>query len=989
MITRSGKVYSNPTVVTTTTIPATTITSPPPPINPDPHKWSHPESYKCFDFSNIPEGEHNILEDAYLWLPLFSGKETSGNPHWTQFCEIFDFHMDDRHHHDLFMKLFASSLTERAKGWIDTVPKKSIKTVEDLQKAFKVRWCDKENPEDLFSQYIDICRGPCEGIREFADRFNLSLKKIRSKVGSEQAIIDHYLSSLEGELHFEVKDRSPTTLEEAQDLAFEIDRKLDFEECVMNCEPWNPGDEPILEPEDPSILQFEIPHTKRKWSLSQDDTSSQEPPPKKTHPEEEVRGTHEESDPNQVQDFSLCINQVGDPTPKKHDFKPFYVTLQVNGLLLHNCLLHPGAKANIMTEEVMQQLGLKVSMSNTKDEFVKGAIKDLEVAFDSYPDAPFLMNVFVINDINKFGIIICDELIAHLDGSIHREQSEVVIPHPEGGRCVIRSKPIVGAAVEDPDEVDDQLLCINSGLNDWFIQEGKLNMDTVEETEGIWTLEFDGSHSGHGAGAGVVLTAPSGEVFYRSFRLEFDCTNNVVEYEALILGLNLAIDKGATILEVKGDSDLIISQVLMRFAAKNEKLKKYRDMAQNISKTFKKMSLEAIPREENHVADALAVSASTLQPCEGPLHDQCKMEVLFRPSIPDNLEHWQVFEDDDQIIRFMENSKEFTDTQINFLAESMDLEVINLQNNTLPKGCIPLEDLFDRHDVFKGKRTNKQAEEALEFNIGTQMDPRTVKIGKGTTEKERRAILDLIREFRDVFAWSYDELKAYKGDVIQHAIPLVEGAKPFRQKLRHINPKLAGQIQKELQKMVDAGIIAPIRYSSWMSNLVVVRKKNGDIRLCVDFRNLNQASLKDNYPLPNMEHLLQRVTGAGMMSMLDGFSGYNQVLLKREDQLKTAFTTPWGTFMYLRMPFGLMNAGATFQRAMDYAFRDLIQKIIEIYQDDLTVVSKERKDHLAHLRTVFERCREYGISLNPKKSVFGIDEGKLLGHRSFIRGSFH
>jgi hypothetical protein len=84
--------------------------------------------------------------------------------------------------------------------------------------------------------------------------------------------------------------------------------------------------------------------------------------------------------------------------------------------------------------------------------------------------------------------------------------------------------------------------------------------------------------------------------------------------------------------------------------------------------------------------------------------------------------------------------------------------------------------------------------------------------------------------------------------------------------------------------------------------------------------------------------------------------------------------------MYLRMPFGLMNVGATFQRAMEFAFRDIIQKIIEIYQDDLTVVSKERKDHLSHLKIVFERCRKYGISLNPKKSVFGIDEGKLLGH---------
>jgi ribonuclease HI len=84
-------------------------------------------------------------------------------------------------------------------------------------------------------------------------------------------------------------------------------------------------------------------------------------------------------------------------------------------------------------------------------------------------------------------------------------------------------------------------------------------MDTVEEIEGIWTLEFDGSHSSVGSGAGIVLIAPSGEVFYHSYRLDFSCTNNVAEYEALILGLNLAIDKGATILEVKGDSNLIVS----------------------------------------------------------------------------------------------------------------------------------------------------------------------------------------------------------------------------------------------------------------------------------------------------------------------------------------------------------------------------------------------------------------------------------------------
>ena len=114
-------------------------------------------------------------------------------------------------------------------------------------------------------------------------------------------------------------------------------------------------------------------------------------------------------------------------------------------------------------------------------------------------------------------------------------------------------------------------------------------------------------------------------------------------------------------------------------------------------------------------------------------------------------------------------------------------------------------------------------------------------------------------------------------------------------------------MEKEIKKMYEAGIIVPVRFSDWVSNLVVVRKKTGEIRLCIYFKNLNRASLKDNYPLPKMEHILQRVVGSKRISLLDGFSGYNQVLVIPEDQLKIAFTTPWGTFMYVKIPFGLMN----------------------------------------------------------------------------------
>ena len=133
-------------------------------------------------------------------------------------------------------------------------------------------------------------------------------------------------------------------------------------------------------------------------------------------------------------------------------------------------------------------------------------------------------------------------------------------------------------------------------------------------------------------------------------------------------------------------------------------------------------------------------------------------------------------------------------------------------------------------------------------------------------------------------------------------------------------------IEKEIRKLFVAKIIVSFKFSKWLANLVPVRKKSCEIRLCVDFWNLNRLSLKDNYPLPKMDHIFQKVVGSQRISMLDGFSRYNQILVHLDDQEKTTFTTPWGTFMYAKMTFGLMNIGATFQRAMDIAF--LRKKII-------------------------------------------------------------
>eukprot|EP00253_Pinus_taeda_P004502 PITA_04502 len=149
----------------------------------------------------------------------------------------------------------------------------------------------------------------------------------------------------------------------------------------------------------------------------------------------------------------------------------------------------------------------------------------------------------------------------------------------------------------------------------------------------------------------------------------------------------------------------------------------------------------------------------------------------------------------------------------------------------------------------------------------------------------------------------------------------------------------------------------------------IPRKKTGEIRLCIDFKNLIRVSLKDNYLLPKMDHVLQKLVGAKRMSLLDGFSQYNQILVHPKDQDKIAFITPWGTFKYAKMPFNLMNVGATFQRAMNIAFEEEKDNFFAIYLDDIIVYSQSHEEHLQHLRAVLEKCRKHGISLNPKKSL--------------------
>uniref|UniRef100_A0A2N9IKX5 RNA-directed DNA polymerase n=1 Tax=Fagus sylvatica TaxID=28930 RepID=A0A2N9IKX5_FAGSY len=283
------------------------------------------------------------------------------------------------------------------------------------------------------------------------------------------------------------------------------------------------------------------------------------------------------------------------------------------------------------------------------------------------------------------------------------------------------------------------------------------------------------------------------------------------------------------------------------------------------------------------------------------------------------------------------------------------------------------------------KTSAKEELEVIDLSSNSNVH-RPVSISASLSVEERTHLIELLKEYQDVFAWQYDEMPGIDPKLVAHSLNVEPGTRPVVQSMRTFHPEVEAQITQEVKKLLAAGFIKPIQHPRWLSNIVPVKKKNGQIRCCVDFRNLNKACPKDEFPLPNMDLLIDSAAGHAMFSFMDGFSGYNQIFMSPRDAEKTAFRTPIGNFYYTVMPFGLKNAGATYQRTMTAMFHDMMHREIEDYVDDIVVKSKTREDHFGILKKVFERCRLYKLKMNPLKCAFGVSAGKFLGFLVHQRG---
>ena len=210
---------------------------------------------------------------------------------------------------------------------------------------------------------------------------------------------------------------------------------------------------------------------------------------------------------------------------------------------------------------------------------------------------------------------------------------------------------------------------------------------------------------------------------------------------------------------------------------------------------------------------------------------------------------------------------------------------------------------------------------------------------------------------------------------------------PIKQKLRRMRTKWLLKIQEEVTKQLKVGFLKPIHQAEWIANIVPIPKKDGKVRMCVDFRDLNKACSKDDFLLPHIDVLVDNMPGSALMSFMDGFSGYNQIMMAPKDITKTTFTTEWGIYYYMVMPFGLKNVRATYQRMATALLHDMMHNKVEVYVNDMIVKSKDRKSHTINLRKFFERIKEYRLRLNPQKCTFEVTIGKLLGFLVSDRGT--
>jgi len=534
---------------------------------------------------------------------------------------------------------------------------------------------------------------------------------------------------------------------------------------------------------------------------------------------------------------------------------PFYVSLHIHDKVLHNAMFDLGTLHNLMPKAVMEKLNLDVTrpykdLFSFDSIQVKclGLIKDLCVSLVQFPYKTILMDVVVTDIPTKYGMLLSRSWGAKLQGSLQLDLSYATISVFGQPKRLYRETLMKYVVNSEEKPQNFPIYSIHSYMDSFILfnddschptnekplaleLDTDINEESVTHThetvkttnatsiqekspqiensnlpnpkmtetlntnhkqEITWYLEFDGSVNKLGAGAGIwIHNTHNNHAEGHAYKVNFKCTNNMAEYEALLLGLKLLKVLGATKVSILGDSDLIIQQMKRNFVTNDNTMRAYRTVATNILNAFTESKLANISRNHNIHAHSLATFANTCKLPFEPNH-HFTAEIKHRPVVPNNVKDWQVFESDEQINNFLTLKHEFSNISIDMdimndsqqqtnenqqaviaattkqilhptifnntnieelkhmhLEEiaKTEAEIMDLKDNFLPAHLTPLEDMFDANDVPKKPKMEPLNTAIEEYNIGTAEKPKIIKLSNSLPPNRKPKYVDLFKEF--------------------------------------------------------------------------------------------------------------------------------------------------------------------------------------------------------------------------------------------------
>jgi ribonuclease HI len=564
---------------------------------------------------------------------------------------------------------------------------------------------------------------------------------------------------------------------------------------------------------------------------------------------------------NKVNNVDKVVLETASKKPQattlstRKNVPPFLLTFEIFNTNVHNCMVDSGASSNVMPWSVCQKINAEVEPSSLKiiqldrtDVKVIGELKNVLIRLSSNPKVHQVIDIILVDIPEVYGLFLSRDWSEQLHGYFATDWSHLWLPE-NGKPNKIRvnhehylkftvtdlndpnepySPPANSPEVQGMDTFFKNFMAKVSPINNPQQQseiiayvQPTASMQQSHEPNGnqIWSLYFNGSKSKEGAGAGCIIIDPAGNKTLMACRLEFECTNNIAEYEALLQGLRKSLDMNIQNLVVFDDSEIVVRQVRDSIHCLSPHLKSYQSEVWSLMNKFSAFNINSIPRLNNVEADLLANVASKLLPAEGLSPNTFFVELLFRPSVPDNITNWRVFDNDHQIINFLHMEETFQGAVIDERTHDDNLhdftvipnpkspEALSDMVNFIPKSVVRLEIFYDFEDKFKKTvncKTNSSSLSYEKVNLGTNENPQCINLGLGCSRQEKATFVKLFKEFKDVFAWTYDDLKTFDPNIIEHVIPMKPQTLPFQHKLRKMHPKLEPTVQKELNKLLGA-----------------------------------------------------------------------------------------------------------------------------------------------------------------------------------------